>query len=101
MSASPLCSLFHKAHETEVLPVQGSWPSDCQLGKEEFLLVAKSENGSNQLQFQKLWQELRAINFWDKDYEASESHDFVETAAWEARRRRMREIALELIALNS
>ena len=62
--------------------------------------MIKSQNGSNQLQFQKLWQELRAINFWDKDYEASESHDFVETAAWEARRRRMREIALELIALN-
>jgi hypothetical protein len=27
--------------------------------------MTKSENGSNQLQFQKLWQELRAINLWD------------------------------------
>lgn len=25
----------------------------------------------------KLWQELRAINIWDKDCEASESHDFI------------------------
>ena len=63
--------------------------------------MTESENGSNQLQFQKLWQELRAINFWDKDYEASESDDFIQTAAWEARRRRLREIALELIGLSS
>ena len=63
--------------------------------------MTKSENGSNQLQFQRLWHELRAINLWDKDYEASESHDFIEMAASEARRRRLREIALELIALNS
>jgi hypothetical protein len=63
--------------------------------------MTKSENGSNQLQFQKLWQELRAINFWDRDYQASKSHNFIETAAWEGRRRRMREIALELIALDS
>ena len=58
--------------------------------------MTKNENGSSQLQFQKLWRELRAINFWDKNYEASESHNFIEIAAWEARRRRMR----ELIALN-
>ena len=63
--------------------------------------MTKSENRSDQLQFQTLWQELRAINLWDRDYEASESHDFIETAAWAARRKRMREIVLELIALNS
>jgi len=57
--------------------------------------------GSNQIPFQKLWQELRAINLWDKNYEASESHDFIERASCAARRRRMREIVLELISLNS
>jgi hypothetical protein len=44
---------------------------------------------------------LRAINLWDKNYEASETHDFIERASCAARRRRMREIVLELISLNS
>jgi hypothetical protein len=58
--------------------------------------------GSNQIRFQKLWQELPAMNLWDnKNYEASESHDFIERASCAARRRRMREIVLELISLNS
>jgi hypothetical protein len=57
--------------------------------------------GSNLIPFQKLWQELRAINLWDKNYEASESHDFIERASCAARCRRMREIVLELISLNS
>jgi hypothetical protein len=49
--------------------------------------------------FQKLWQELRAINLWNKNYEAGESHDFIERASCAARRRRMREIVLELSPL--
>ena len=43
--------------------------------------------GPNQLQFQKLSQELPAMNLWDnKYYEASGSHDFIETVAWASRR---------------
>ena len=43
--------------------------------------------GSNQLQFQKLSQELPTMNLWDnKNYEASASHDFIETVAWASRR---------------
>jgi probable HAF family extracellular repeat protein len=34
-------------------------------------LLTKSEIWSNQIPFQKLWQELRAINLWDKNYKAS------------------------------
>ena len=63
--------------------------------------MTKGESRSNQLRFQELWQELRATNLWDKSYEANESHDFIEIAAWAARRRRIRETALDLNALNS
>jgi hypothetical protein len=50
-------------------------------------LIKKYKIGSNQLQFQKLSQELPAMNLWDnKNYEASGSHDFIETVGWASRR---------------
>jgi hypothetical protein len=50
-------------------------------------LIKKYKIGPNQLQFQKLSQELPAMNLWDnKYYEASGSHDFIETVAWASRR---------------
>ena len=55
---------------------------------------------TNQVDFQELWQELRAINLWDRIYKGSESHDFIETSAWEARRRRFLEIIELIISLS-
>jgi len=47
-------------------------------------------------QLEDLRNELIAINFWDKSYENSITYNFIETTAWEARRKRLREIITEL-----
>ena len=60
----------------------------------------KTRSSVDSDEFQALWHELRAINFWDKAYEKNSVHDFIETTAWVARRRRIREIAMRIIALN-
>ena len=62
--------------------------------------MMKTRSSVNSDEFQALWHELRAISFWDKAYQKNSVHDFVETTAWMARRRRMREIAMRIIALN-
>lgn len=51
-------------------------------------------------EFQSLWHELRAINFWDNAYKSSDSHNSIEAAAYKARRRRLREIAMRFVDLN-
>ena len=63
--------------------------------------MIKKRPRSNQMEFRELWQELRAINLWDRQYEDTDSHDFIETFAWEARRRRFLEILEQIICLNT
>ena len=55
---------------------------------------------TNQIEFRDLWQQLRAIALWDRIYENIESHDLIETSAWEARRKRFREIVEQIISLD-
>lgn len=47
-------------------------------------------------QLEDLRNELIAINFWDKSYENSTGYNFIEITAWEARRKRLREIIRQL-----
>jgi len=48
-----------------------------------------------------LWDEIRAIDYWNCDYNRRQTHDFVDTSAWEPRRWRLFEIAGELEHLRS
>lgn len=41
--------------------------------------------------------ELRAINLWDREYAYQANPDFIEVAAWKARRRRVTELAREFL----
>ena len=50
---------------------------------------------------EELWDEIRAIDYWNRDYNRQQTHDFVDASAWEARRRRVFEIARELERLRS
>ena len=52
-------------------------------------------------QLEELLHELKAIDFWDRSYEAEENHDSIETFAWEARRQRKREILQKLKVASS
>jgi len=47
-------------------------------------------------QLEDLGYELISIAFWDESYERGINQNVVETTAWEARRRRVREIAEQL-----
>jgi hypothetical protein len=47
-------------------------------------------------QREELRNELIAIKFWDESYAQSTSHNFIETDAWKARRRRVHEILEQL-----
>jgi hypothetical protein len=62
--------------------------------------MKKTRSSVNSGEFQALWHELRAISFWDKAYRRMAYMLLSKTAAWLACRRRMREIAMRILALN-
>lgn len=54
-----------------------------------------------QRRMDELWDEIKTIDSWNLDYSLRQTHDFIDMSAWEARRRRLFEIAVELECLRT
>jgi hypothetical protein len=62
----------------------------------EIAAVNETKMRLSRNRLEELLQELKAINFWDRHYGCASEHDFINTFAWIARRRRALEIKMEV-----